>query len=159
MQKTSLIYVFNPQWQVLLCAKKKTNSGFTISLGKRNGAGGKIEEWETLIQSVVRELEEETGIRLQESDFMLIGINKLYYENKPERNQEAHVFTTKNYTWEFRETEELFPQRFDTDKIPYDKMRADDIHRMPRMFNWEYFEYVFNFSEDGKEIKSYEKIK
>lgn len=43
MLKTTLIYVFNPEGQVLLCAKKKSNSGFTLSLGKRNGAGGKLD--------------------------------------------------------------------------------------------------------------------
>lgn len=159
MIQTNLIYVFNPQGQMLLCAKKKTNSGFEISLGKRNGAGGKVEEGETMLQSVVRELEEETGITLPEEAFTLQGINKLYYENKPERNQEVHVFVTKDYTGKFHETEELFPQWFNITDIPYEKMRADDIHRMPRMFKGEYFEYTFHFSEDGKQILSHEKLK
>lgn len=158
MQQTSLIYVFNPEWQVLLCAKKKSNSGFTISLGKRNGAGGKIEWDETLLQSAQRELEEETGIVVDEKEFQLVGINTLYYENKPERDQEAHVFVIKEYAGDFHETEELLPQRFDVDKIPYEKMRDDDIHRMPRMFAGEYFEYVFHFSAEGK-IASHQKIK
>ncbi len=158
MQQTSLIYVFNPQGQVLLCAKKKTNSGFTISLGKWNGAGGKIEWEETLLQSAKRELQEETGIDLPEDSFKHVGINKLYYENKPDRDQEAHVFVIKDYTGDFQETDELLSQWFDVDEIPYDKMWDDDIYRMPRMFDGEYFEYIFHFSEDGK-IKSHEQIK
>lgn len=159
MQQTNLIYVFNPQWQVLLCAKKKSNSGFEISLGKRNGAGGKLEEGETMLQAAKRELEEETGIVIPEEAFELRGINKLYYENKPERNQEVHVFVIQNYTGEYKETEELFPQWFPIDAIPYEKMWADDIHWMPRMFAGEYFEYTFHFTEDGKEIVSHEKLK
>lgn len=158
MRQTNLIYVFNPQGQVLLCAKKKTNSGFTISLGKWNGAGGKIEGEETLLQSAKRELEEETGIVLPEEAFEHRGFNKLYYENKPDRDQEAHIFVIQNYAWAFQETEELFPQWFDIDKIPYEKMRADDIYRMPRMLAGEYIEYVFHFTEDGQ-IKSHELIK
>lgn len=112
-----------------------------------------------MLQAVVRELEEETGIRLGEEAFTLQGINTLYYENKPERNQEVHVFVTKNYTGGFKETDELFPQRFNIDDIPYEKMRADDIHWMPKMFAGEYFEYEFHFSEDGKQILKYEQMK
>lgn len=44
MKITSLIYLFNPEGQVLLCAKKKTNWNFTAAIGKRNGAGGKVDE-------------------------------------------------------------------------------------------------------------------
>lgn len=69
MKTTSLIYLFNPQGQVLLCAKKKTNWNFTAAIGKWNGAGGKVGEGETLLQSVVRELKEETGIELPEDRF------------------------------------------------------------------------------------------
>ncbi len=158
MKTTSLIYLFNPQGQVLLGAKKKTNRQFTAAIGKRNGAGGKINEGETLLQSVVRELEEETGIKLPEEAFTHLGINKLYYENKPDRDQEAHVFVTKDFVWDPQDSDELILKWFDIKDIPYENMRDDDIYRMPRMLAGEYFEYIFHFSEEGK-IKSHELIK
>lgn len=98
-----------------------------------------------MLQGVVRELYEETSIELAEEDFTLQGINTIYYEGRPERDQEVHVYVTKNYDGEFQESDELFPQRFNIDEIPYEKMRSDDIHRMPRMIAGKYFEYIFHF--------------
>ena len=159
MKLTTLIYLFNPQWQILLCAKKKTWWKFTAALGKRNGAWGKVHEWETFLQSVVRELREETWIDLPEEAFEHRGINTFYYENKPERDQECHVFVTSNFTWDAKESEELIPQRFNVDKLPYKRMRINDAIWLPPMLAGEYVEHVFYFNEDGSTILSYERIK
>lgn len=158
MKITSLIYLFNPAGQVLLCAKKKTNRNFTAAIGKWNGAGGKKAEDETLLQSVTRELEEEVHVKLPESAFTYMGFNKLYYENKPDWDQEAHIFCVYDFTGEPQESEELLPKWFNIDEIPYENMWDDDIHRMPRMLAGEYVEYIFHFDENGN-IKSHEKIK
>ena len=157
VKQTTLVYVFNPQWQILLAAKKKTNSGFNISLGKWNGAGGKVEEDETYLQSAKRELEEETGICIDESKFIHMGIIHFSFATKKEWDQECHVFVVKDYTGAFHETEEMKPQWFDTTTLPYDDMRADDKYRLPRLLNNEKLEYMFHFSDEG-DILSYERL-
>lgn len=157
IKQTTLVYVFNPEWQILLAAKKKTNSGFNISLGKRNGAGGKLEDGETYLQSAKRELEEETGINVDENRFEHMGIIRFSFATKKDWDQECHVFVVKDYTWEFQETEEMKPQWFDTTALPYDDMWADDIYRLPRLLNGEHIEYLFHFSDEG-DIISHEKI-
>ncbi len=57
-----------------------------------------MDEGETIVQSAKRELEEETGIVLPEEAFEHRGKHTSIYENKPERNNESHVFVIKNYT-------------------------------------------------------------
>lgn len=158
MLKTTLIYVFNPAGQILLCAKKKSNSGFTVSLGKWNGAGGKLDWNETFLQGAQRELEEETGIIVDESRFEHVGVIHFSFATKKEWDQECHVYVIKNYTGEFQETDELFPQWWNVEDIPYEKMWADDIYWMPRMLKGEKIEYVFHFSDEG-EILHHEIIK
>ena len=59
MRQCTLVFVFNPKKQILLAMKKR---GF--GEGKWNGAGGKVETGETIIQAASRELGEETGIEI-----------------------------------------------------------------------------------------------
>ncbi len=59
MRQSTLVFVFNPENQILLAMKKR---GF--GEGKWNGAGGKVEEGETIVQAASRELREETGIEI-----------------------------------------------------------------------------------------------
>ena len=158
MLLTNLIYVFNPQEQILLCAKKKTNSWFTVSLWKRNGAWGKVSEWETPLLAAQRELEEETMIQAPLESFEHMGIIHFSFATKKEWNQECHVYCIKNYTGSFQESEEMKPQWFNIANIPYATMRADDIYRMPRMLAWEYVEYRFDFTDEG-EIVNHEVLK
>ncbi len=59
MRQSTLVFVFNPKNHILLAMKKR---GF--GEGKWNGAGGKVEEGETIVQAASRELQEETGIEI-----------------------------------------------------------------------------------------------
>jgi 8-oxo-dGTP diphosphatase len=157
MQVTNLIYVFNLQGQVLLCAKVKTHSGFTISLGKWNAPGGKLEEWETAIQAAIRELEEEVWIKANESQLVSVGVLTFLFESKKEREQTCHVYKVVNYEGEFEEREEMKPQWFDTEVLPFENMRASDQVWISRMIAWDTIEYIFHMTDDWW-YKSYEQI-
>ncbi len=157
MKLTNLVYVFNDLWQILLCTKKKTNSGFTVSLGKRNGAGGKVDNGESIVGSAIRELAEETWIFAQENDLKHMWIIHFSFETQKDRDQECHVYAIDNYTWNFIETEEMQPQRWNIKDIPYENMRSDDKYWMPRMLKWEFVEYKFYFNDSG-EIINYQVI-
>ncbi|MEF2175851.1 MAG: 8-oxo-dGTP diphosphatase [Candidatus Absconditabacteria bacterium] len=152
MIQSTLVILLNSKGQILLNMKKR---GFGV--GKYNGAGGKIMPGESVIQGAVRELEEETAINLSESDLINRGVFHFYFENKPSRNQDVHLFSGL-YDGNFQETEEMKPEWFDIDKIPYDLMWEDDSYWLPRILAGdEKIEYTFNFNEDGK-ISSFEKI-
>ena len=45
------------------------------------------------------------------------------------------------------------PQRRDTDKLPFDQMREDDIIWMPKLVAGEHLDMDFRFDMEGKLIK------
>ena len=142
MIQATLCFVFNTQWQILLCMKKR---GF--GEGKRNWAGGKQVEWESIEQTATREFLEETWVAISIENLIKQWILHFYRPHKPEWNQSVHVFVWKEYIWEPSETEEMKPQWWNTDKIPYDNMWDDDIIWLPRLIWWEVFEYEFTFND------------
>ena len=117
--------------------------------GKWNGAGGKVETWETIIESASRELQEETGIEIAPEKLETRGILHFRFSWKPEWDQDVNVFVSQGYAGGFEETEEMRPEWFDTDKIPFDTMWEDDIYWLPRVIEGESVEFEFHFGEDG----------
>jgi len=105
-----------------------------------------------MLQTALRELEEEAGIFLLPEQLDQVGMLHFYREANPERNQDVHLFSG-NYDGEFAETEEMRPQRRDTDNLPFEDMREDDIHRMPKLIAREQFDLDFRFDKEGKLIK------
>jgi len=110
--------------RILLAMKKR---GF--GEGRWNGYGGKKEEGETLEESAIREIEEESSIKVSKLEEM--GIIDFEFEDNQEEILEVHFFRIKKYSGEPRETEEMRPQWFNINDIPYDQMWPDDKYWMP----------------------------
>ena len=121
-------------------------------MGKRNGFGGKNMEWETIIQTALRELEEEAGVIRGPEQVEKVGILHFFRDAHPQRNQDVHIFRGI-YDGDFAETEEMRPQWRDTDQLPFEDMREDDIIWMPKLIAGEYFDIDFRFDKEGKLIK------
>lgn len=147
MRQTTLVLLLNSNNQILLWMKKR---GFWVN--KRNGFWGKCDEHETVIESAIRELEEESSIKMNTDNLNNIGIITFIFPDKPERDQECHIFRGV-YSGDFQETEEMLPQWRDIDKIPYDHMREDDKFRLPKLIAGESFDMTFHFDSDWKIIK------
>ena len=113
--------------EVLLGMKKR---GFGV--GRWNGFGGKIEEGETIEQGAHRELEEEVGIKAL--DMQKVGILDFSFENDP-KILEVHIFKITDFTGEPLESEEMKPQWFPFDSIPFDQMWSDDKYWFPYLLN------------------------
>lgn len=146
MRKTNLVFLFNQKNQILLGMKKR---GFWMN--KRNWFGGKCETWETVVESAIRELKEESGIDLMMKDLEIWGVINFFFLDKPEWNQECHIFSWK-YIGSFQETEEMFPKRRNIDEIPYEYMREDDPLWLPKLIMWEKFNMTFSFDDEGNLI-------
>lgn len=105
--------------RVLLAQKKR---GFGEGLW--NGYGGKVQDGETLTQSALREIEEEAGIK--DISIRQAGVLTITFENKPDEAIEIHLFRCAPFEGEAVETEEMWPEWFSYDQIPYDAMWPND---------------------------------
>lgn len=113
--------------EVLLGMKKR---GF--GMGRWNGFGGKVEAGETIEEGAKREMQEECGVVIETME--KVGIHEFEFEKKPARNAssndvggrgeilEVHVFRVDTWSGEPMETEEMRPEWFTIDAIPYDEM-------------------------------------
>jgi 8-oxo-dGTP diphosphatase / 2-hydroxy-dATP diphosphatase len=135
--------------EVLLGMKKR---GF--GEGRWNGFGGKLEEGESLVDSAKREMLEESGLLIEDLeergriDFHYLDTGKI---------MEVHIFNVLKYSGEPVETEEMRPQWFKLDEIPFDSMWADDPLWFPLFLDNKKFEGTIIF-RNNDEMLSHEII-
>jgi len=127
--------------QILLAMKKR---GF--GQGRWNGVGGKPNPGENIIETAVRETEEE--IEVTPIDLKQVAILNFYFKNKPEWDQQVLVFTATKWIGGPTETEEMKPQWFDLDKIPYNLMWPDDTFWLPLVLKNKKIKAKFIFGEN-----------
>jgi len=125
--------------KVLLGMKKR---GFGV--GRWNGFGGKIEEGESIEQGALRELEEEVGIKAL--DIKKVGILDFSFENEP-KILEVHIFKVTDFIGEPIESEEMKPDWFSFETIPFDQMWSDDKYWFPYLLNNKLFKGAFLFDK------------
>ena len=80
LQQATLVLLFNgdPPTKVLLGFKK-----FGFGQGKYTGFGGKVEPGESILDTAVRELAEETGINLRAESLQHVAVLEFIFPNKP----------------------------------------------------------------------------
>ncbi len=114
--------------------------------GKWNGFGGKVFETETIEDAVKREFQEEAGIEV--GQLKKVGIMEFEFKGNPEV-LEVHIFGSYNFSGEPIESEEMKPQWFHINEIPFDEMWPDDRYWMPLFLNGKKFKGKFLFGESG----------
>ena len=128
--------------RVLLGFKKR---GFGV--GRWNGFGGKVNAGEGVAEAAARELEEEAGIRARAIE----ECGLLYFTFEGSANLlEVHLFRVRHFDGEPRESDEMRPQWFLVDAIPFAQMWGDDEHWMPLFLRGTPFEGRFHFSAQEK---------
>ncbi len=131
--------------RILLGMKKR---GF--GQGRWNGFGGKVAPDESIHDAALRELHEEVGIiphELAERGFILFE-----FEDNPQK-LEVHLFSAHSFDGIPTESEEMRPQWFDCDKIPYAEMWQDDKYWLPLFLKGKNLEGYFLFDKDDKVLK------
>ncbi|KAM6967179.1 oxidized purine nucleoside triphosphate hydrolase [Tautogolabrus adspersus] len=132
----TLVLVVRPG-RVLLGMKKR---GF--GEGKWNGFGGKVQPGETIEDAARRELQEESGLTVDD----LKKVGNITFEFVGETQLlDVHVFRADDYHGEPTESEEMRPQWFESDKIPFSEMWADDIMWFPLLLQNKKFVGHFKF--------------
>jgi 8-oxo-dGTP diphosphatase/2-hydroxy-dATP diphosphatase len=141
MKKLMTLCLVNVNSQILLGYKKR---GF--GAGRWNGFGGKVNPDETILQAAGRELAEECGITAKALEQK--AILRFRFENNPDQI-EAHLFEVMDFEGEPVETEEMRPQWFYQNEIPFDKMWPDDRFWFPYFLDGKKFEGDFLFKNEN----------
>ena len=118
MSKLLTLCIVHEGNKILLGMKKR---GF--GAGRWNGFGGKLNEGESIEDAAKREMKEESGLDIEKFEKVAIIEFKNYGIEIP---FEVHVFNVSTYSGIPMESEEIKPEWFNIDKIPYDKMWPDD---------------------------------
>lgn len=150
MVQTTLVFLLRDK-EILLAMKKRS-----FGAGRFNGAGGKIEVGESITASAVRELKEELQVAIVEADLEKVAELNFFFPHRPAWDQTCHVFTTNRWQGEPTETEEMKPQWFSKNSLPFEEMWPDDKYWVPRMLAGEKLHGDFTFSDDGNNFAKFE---
>lgn len=143
MMRATLVYVFR-DGEVLLGMKK-----VRFGKGRWNGFGGKVKNGEAPREAAVREMKEEAGLTVTLAD----PLGTITFYNSSKGDITVSVFATDVFTGEPTESEEMRPQWFPLDKVPFDQMWDDDKLWYPYLFKRQPFRAEFWFGPDEKVVR------
>ena len=139
--------------KILLGMKKRR-----FGVGRWNGYGGKVMKGETILESLIREMKEEAGIKVVEPE--KVGLMEFTFPNGD--IHEVHLFKTDKFIGKIIETDEMKPQWFHVDEIPFKDMWPDDVYWMPLFLKGKKFKGKFLFGKGDvileKEIKAVDNV-
>ena len=152
MTHTTLVLLVKgtPIARVLLGYKK---TGF--GQGKYTGIGGKVEPGETIQETAVREIFEETTVTVSQHNLIDAGYLTFYFPARPEWNLTSQIFLGREWVGHPQESQEIRPKWFDTNHLPFDTMWDDAIYWYPQVLQTQYIKAVFTFSDDCETVATY----
>jgi len=150
MRKVTLCFLVDNN-RICLAMKKR---GFGV--GKWNGVGGKVREEETVEAAAIRELKEEIGVETHPHHLEGVGNIKFYFNEQPDWNQHMHIFFIREWFGDPIETEEMAPQWYDRNKLPYESMWVTDTHWLPKVLEGKKIEGEVYFAGEGDEIEKFD---
>lgn len=145
IRRTLLFLVRNNE---ILLALKKRGHG----VGKWNGVGGKLEDGETVEQALLRETREEINVvpmnyrQVAELDFVQVS------ETGNPWHMYIYAYLCDEWQGDPSESEEMAPQWYTYDEIPYESMWQDDQIWLPMVLSGDKVTGMFTFDSEEKLI-------
>ena len=122
--------------EICLAMKKR---GFGV--GRWNGSGGKVNEGETIEDATIRETQEEIGVLVK--NIYKVGELEFTFPHKSDWNQMVHTYFCTEWEGEPKESEEMQPQWFSINAIPFHEMWPDDPLWLPHVIDGKLAESKF----------------
>lgn len=124
-------------------------------MNRWNGVGGKVEKDESVDSAAEREAQEEIGVEIKQTN--KVAELSFYFSHNPTWNQRVHVYFPEVWDGEPNESEEMEPQWFQTEYIPFEHMWPDDEFWVPEVLSGKLVKATFVFNEgdivQSKDIK------
>lgn len=122
--------------------------------GKYNAPGGKLKENELPEKGAIREVFEETGLRINKLE--QIGELIFYIDKNKIPDWIVYVFLTADFSGKLRNNcLEGVLEWFDKDNLPYDEMWDDDRLWIPLLLQNKKFIGTFYFSKNFEKLLDY----
>lgn len=148
MRDTTLCFLVetfdNKISSVLLAMKKR---GFGVNW--YNGVGGKTNEGESIESAAVREVFEEISVSVNPLDLKKVALIKFEFADNSEWDQLMHVYFVEEWEGEPRESEEMKPEWFNSESIPYSQMWPDDKFWLPQVMQGKKVEAYFKLDKNN----------
>ncbi|WP_150308556.1 8-oxo-dGTP diphosphatase [Planctomonas psychrotolerans] len=133
--------------EVLLGRKKKG-----LGVGKYVAPGGKLEPGESPREAMVREVQEEVGLRVAADDLVPLGLLTYLFPTRPAWSQQSSVYTTTRWTGTPTESDELAPEWFPVGALPLESMWDDAKRWLPAALAGARVERTFTFGADESTV-------
>lgn len=130
--------------EICLAMKKR---GF--GKGRWNGVGGKVDgEHETIEEAARRETHEEINVKIE--DLKKTAELSFSFPHNAAWDQMVHVYFVEVWSGDPSESEEMNPQWFSVDELPFHDMWPDDPFWLPEVIKGNKVKARFSFGEGDR---------